>query len=328
MFAATALAGPLLAGNTVVIKPSEATSLSALRLAELVRDLFPPGVVNIVTGLGTETGDRLVRHPEVRRIAFTGSVEVGRGIQRAAAEVAVKVVSLELGGKNPLIVFPDADLDAAVEGALRGMNLTWQGQSCGSTSRLFIHRSIRERFLVRLGERMNALVVGDPRMESSDVGAVVSLRQFDRIDNYIQGAIESEGARLWAGGPPDPSARNRGLFVRPTLVELPFDSVTPAAREEIFGPVLVAMPFSEYEEVVEKANSLGYGLTASVWTKDLSIALRASRDLEAGYVWVNWSSTHVLGTAFGGVKDSGVGREEDIEEIYSYSTSKNVYVRF
>jgi len=309
------------------LKPSEHTSLSALRLGELAAGILPAGVLNVVTGLGNEAGDALVAHPEVRRLAFIGSVDVGRAIQQRAAESAVKTVTLELGGKNPLVVFPDADIDAAVAGALRGMNFTWQGQSCGSTSRLLVHRSLHADFVAALAERIGALRSGPPEDEESETGAIVHRRQYEKVLAYVE-LGKSEGARVVAGGgPPDDPALAGGMYLRPTL----FDEVTPdmrLAREEIFGPVLAAMPFDRYEDAVAVANGLSYGLTAAVFTRDLTTAHRFARDVEAGYVWVNDSSSHFPGVPFGGFKDSGVGREEDIEELYSYSQTKNVHVNF
>jgi acyl-CoA reductase-like NAD-dependent aldehyde dehydrogenase len=321
MFAASKLAAPLVAGNTVILKPSQHTSLSALRLGELAAEIFPPGVVSILSGIGGVAGSRLVEHPTVTRIAFTGGTAVGLGIQRAAAESAVKVVTLALGGKNPIIVFPDADLEAAIAGVVRGMNFTWQGQSCGSTSRLYVHRSIYEDFVAKLGGDIGALRVGDPLDESTDVGAVVSRAQYENVTGYIRQGISSK-ARLVVGG--IPAGGTRGFFVTPTLFAIEDGDEPPLATDEIFGPVLVAAPFDSYGDVIDKANRLRYGLTASVWTRDLDTAMRATRDLEAGYVWVNWSSTHIPGTPFGGMKDSGLGREEGLEELYGYTQSKNV----
>jgi acyl-CoA reductase-like NAD-dependent aldehyde dehydrogenase len=329
MFAAARLAAPLLAGNTVVLKPSEATSLSALRLGELVRDVVPAGVLNVVTGDGGVVGDHLVRHPDVPRIAFTGGVDVGRQVQRSAAEAAVKTVTLELGGKNPLVVFPDADVDEAVAGAMRGMNFTFQGQSCGSTSRLFVHASLFEEVVGRVSTAMDALVVGDPRSTTTDVGAVTTPGQFEKVQRYLRVTAESGDAVRRAGRQPlTGAAAGPGLFVRPTLFTVPMDTDLPVAREEIFGAVLVAFPFDTYDEVIAACNALPLGLTASVYTRDLATALRAARDLECGYVWVNGSSSHIPGTAFGGTKNSGVGREEGIEELYGYTQPKNVHIRF
>jgi betaine-aldehyde dehydrogenase len=325
MFATAKIAAPLIAGNTVVLKPSEHTSLSILALVDDLREIFPPGVVNVVTGLGGEAGDALVAHPRVRRLAFTGHADTGRAIQRRAAEVAVKTVTLELGGKNPIVIFPDADLQAAVDGALRGMNFTWQGQSCGSTSRLIVHESIHTAFVEALAERIEGLRSGMPDREETDTGAIVNRQQLEKVRGYIEVGKE-EGARLvTGGGPPDDPELARGNFIRPTL----FDDVRPdgrLAQEEIFGPVLAAMTFSDYDDALRIANGVRFGLTASVFTGDLRTAHRFARDVEAGYVWVNDSSRHFTGTPFGGFKDSGVGREEDVEEILSYTQVKNVNV--
>jgi betaine-aldehyde dehydrogenase len=327
MFAAGKVAAPLVAGNTVVIKPSEHTSLSALRFGELAAEVLPPGALSVITGLGEEAGDALVTHPEVRRLAFIGSVEIGRAIQRRAAEHVVKTVTLELGGKNPLVILPDADLDAAVAGAMRGMNFTWQGQSCGSTSRLFVHRSLHAELIARLAARLDAMRSGAPDDEATETGAIVHRRQFEKVLSYLE-LGRQEGLRTVAGGGAvEHSGLEGGMFIRPTL----FDDVPPSSRlfrEEIFGPVLVATPFDSYEEVIAIANDTSYGLTASVFTNDLRLAHRFARDVEAGFVWINDVSRHFPGVPFGGFKDSGVGREESYDELASYSQVKNVNVNF
>ncbi|MFF7216867.1 aldehyde dehydrogenase family protein [Streptomyces sp. NPDC008238] len=325
LFAAARIAAPLLAGNTVVLKPAEATPLSALRLGELAAGIVPPGVLNVVPGLGPEAGERLVTHPDVPRIAFTGSSATGRRVQARAASGAVKTVTLELGGKNPLIVFADADVHAAVDGAMAGMNFTWQGQSCGSTSRLLVHRSLYEAVVTEVGRRMDALRLGDPADPATDIGPLVSAEHYRKVTSYIRAGLSDPALRLVAGG----SALHRpGYYVRPTLFAAPAGPSGPLFQEEIFGPVLVAAPFDSYDQAIAEANALPYGLTASVWTTDLHTALAAARDLRAGYVWVNASSSHLPGAAFGGVKNSGVGREEGMQELESYTQPKNVYVRF
>jgi betaine-aldehyde dehydrogenase len=329
MFAASRIAAPLVAGNTVVLKPSEHTSLSALRLGELVANMVPPGVVNVVTGLGGTVGDRLVRHPEIRRVAFTGAAETGRAIQRAAAEVAVKTVTLELGGKNPLIVFPDADVDAAIDGAVRGLNVTWQGQSCGSTSRLFVHRSCFGRVVDGVARAFDRLVIGDPFDERTDIGALTYPAHHQKVLRYLDQGLSEPRARLVTGGRIEPDRFRAGLYIRPTLFALDDGGDDlPIAQDEIFGPILVASPFDDEAEVVARANALPLGLTASVWTRDLGVALRMATGLEAGYVWVNWASTHIPGAPFGGVKDSGIGRDEGIEELVGFTQAKNVYIRY
>ncbi|MFZ0041999.1 MAG: aldehyde dehydrogenase family protein [Solirubrobacteraceae bacterium] len=327
MFAASKSAAPLIAGNTVILKPSEHTSMSTIRLAELADDVLPKGVFNVITGTGMEAGDPLVTHPGVRRIAFTGSAEIGRSIQQRAATHVVKTVSLELGGKNPLVVMPDADLEIAVAGAVRGMNFTWQGQSCGSTSRLIVQESRRDEFVERLAARMESLHSGPPDEEATDTGAVVHRGQYDKVLSYLQ-IGRDEGARVVAGGgPPEDKSLSSGMFVRPTL----FTDVAPDSRlaqEEIFGPVLAVIAYDTYEDAIEIANGIQYGLTASIFTGDLRTAHRFARDVQAGYVWVNDSSRHFPGVPFGGFKDSGVGREESFDELVSYTQVKNVNINF
>ncbi|MDR3470672.1 MAG: aldehyde dehydrogenase family protein [Devosia sp.] len=325
MFAVTKIAAPLIAGNTVILKPSEHTSLSILALVDDLIRIFPPGVVNVVTGYGNDVGDAIVAHPAVRRLAFIGHNLTGRAIQRRAAEVAVKTVTLELGGKNPIVIFPDADLDAAVEGALRGMNFTWQGQSCGSTSRLLVHRDLHDSFVARLAERMASLRSGLPDRAETETGAIVHKAQYDKVRSYIELGREEGGRVVTGGGAPEDPGLADGHFIRPTL----FDNVRPDSRlaqEEIFGPVLAAMPFGDYDDALRIANGIQNGLTASVFTRDLGIAHRFARDVEAGFVWVNDSSKHFLGVPYGGVKESGVGREEDLGEVLSYTQLKNVNI--
>jgi acyl-CoA reductase-like NAD-dependent aldehyde dehydrogenase len=327
LFATMKIGAPLVAGNTVVLKPSEQTSLSALVLAEELARIFPPGVVNVVTGYGAEAGDAIVAHPHVPRLAFIGLAETGRAIQARAAGVAVKTVTLECGGKNPIVVFPDADLGAALEGVVRGMNFSFQGQSCGSTSRLIVHEDIHESFVGALAERIDGLRVGLPADDATQVGALVSEAQLDKVSGYVE-LGKAEGATLVTGGNrPEAAELADGFFIRPAL----FDHVDPRmrlAQEEIFGPVLAVMPFRERTDALAIANDERFGLTASVYTSDLRTAHAFARDVEAGFVWVNDSGRHFLGTPFGGFKESGLGREEDTEELYSYTQTKNVNVLF
>lgn len=324
MFAAAHLAAPLMAGNAVVVKTPETSPLTGAILGELCREVLPRGLVNIVHGHGHPVGDALVRHPLVRRIGFTGSVATGLAIQRAAAESAVKHVTLELGGKNPFIVFPDADLDRVVEMAVAGMNFSWAGQSCGSTSRLLLHDSVHDEVVERVASRLAALRLGDPLDPASEMGPVNSARQYERVMGFIDSA-KAEGARLVAGGhrPPGPVFA-RGYWIEPTL----FADVRPSmrvAREEIFGPVMCALRFASEEEAITLANDSDYGLTAAVWTRDLPRSLRLMRALAAGTVWINTAGQHFVGTPFGGWKDSGLGGEECLEELFSYSQTKAVH---
>lgn len=325
MFAAAHLAAPLMAGNAVVVKTPETSPLSGSVLGELVRDTLPRGLVNIVHGYGAPAGDALVRHPLVRRIGFTGSVATGLAIQRAAAESAVKHVSLELGGKNPFIVFPDADLDRVVEMAVAGMNFSWAGQSCGSTSRLLLHADIHDEIVERVAERMRALRVGDPLDPASEMGPVNSSKQSERMQGFIAEAA-AQGARLVTGGTrPSGTMFAQGYWLEPTL----YADVTQemrVVREEIFGPIVCAQRWHRESEVIELANDSPYGLTAAVWTRDLATGLRMTRAIEAGTVWLNTAGQHFVGAPFGGWKDSGLGGEECLEELYSYSRLKAVHV--
>lgn len=324
-FAASRMAAPLTAGNTIVVKPSEQSPLSATLLARICQNALPAGVVNIVTGLGASAGDALVRHPDVKRLAFIGSVRTGLAIQRSAAEVAVKHVSLELGGKNPMIIFPDADVDKALAAAVAGMNFAWQGQSCGSVSRVFVHTSLYDRAVETIGNQVGALRVGDPLSEASDMGPINSAAQYEKVLSYIASA-KDEGARLVTGGQrPDGPEFERGFWVRPTV----FADVTPEMkifREEIFGPVMSVIPWSDADELIAMANSVEYGLTAAIWTNDLNSAFQTAQRVRSGYVWINGVSTHYLGCGFGGFKNSGTGREEGIAELLSYTESKFVHL--
>ena len=324
-FAITALAGPLMAGNSVVIKTPDQSPLSASILGEVCRAVLPPGVVNILSGTGAQTGDALVRHPRVRRIAFTGSVPTGLAIQRAAAEVCVKHISLELGGKNPMVVFPDVDLDKAADAAVAGMNFAWAGQSCGSTSRLMLHESIHDAVLERIDARVAALRLGDPLDPASQMGPVNSRRHFERVQHYARAGRE-DGALLVAGGKRPAGAEfERGYWIEPTV----FSNVTMdmrIAREEIFGPILSVLRWRHVDQVAAMANATEYGLTAAIWTQDLQAALNLGRRIDCGYIWINGSSSHHKGTPFGGTRNSGIGREECLDELLSYTQTKAFHI--
>ncbi len=323
-FAASRLASAIIPGNTILIKPCEQSPLSACLLGEIVNDILPPGVVNIVTG-GPETGDAIVRHPRIKRIAFIGSAATGMAIQRSAAEVAVKHVSLELGGKNPMIICPDADLDAASVAAVRGMNFAWQGQSCGSTSRLMLHEDVYDIVLPRVLDRIGKMRAGDPLDPASSMGPMNSRAQYDKTMRYIDIA-RSEGATLLAGGKrPEGPQFEKGYWVEPTV----FADVTMdmrIAREEVFGPVLSVLRWRDLDEVIAMANAVDYGLTASIWTRNLDLALKLVRSVEAGYVWVNGTGTHFRNVPHGGFKNSGTGREEGLDELLSYTEVKAVNI--
>jgi 2-formylbenzoate dehydrogenase len=321
-FAAGKVAAPLVAGNTVVLKPADQTPLSALRFVELATEVLPPGVLNVVTG--RTAGQALVAHPSVRRLAFIGSDAVGRAIQRGGADVGVKDVTLELGGKNAMIVLPDADLARAAIGAVNGMNFVGStGQSCGSNSRILAHQEIAEELTDRIVERLEGLRIGSPLQDETEVGPLISDAQRTRTEDFVAIA-KDEGARLRAGGT-RPQGFDRGYFYMPTV----FSDVAPRSRlgqEEVFGPVLSVMEVTDVDHALGLANDVEFGLTASIWTEDLRTAHRVARDLDAGYVWVNGSGRHFWGVPFGGTKSSGVGREEGLEELLSFTQTKAVHV--
>lgn len=325
LFVASKLAAPVVAGNAVIMKPSEHTSLSALAIADEIAEIFPKGLVSILTGYGREVGDAIVTHPEIRRISFIGDATTGRNVQARAASVAVKSITMELGGKNPVVIFPDADLDLALDGVVKGMAFTWQGQSCGSTSRLLVHEDQHDEFVGRLRERIASLRPGLPEDDTSDTGAIVNESQLEKVLRYVQIGRE-DGAELIAGGDRvlDGGLGN-GFFVRPAL----FDRVAPDSRlaqTEIFGPVLAVLTYRGYDEAIRLANGIQLGLTASAYTQDLATAHRFARDVECGYVWINDTATHFAGASFGGTKESGLGREADLDEVRSYTQHKNVNI--
>ena len=319
-FAASRIAPAIITGNTMVIKPSEQSPLSASILAQLCAEILPPGVVNIVTG-GRGTGEALVRHPKVKRIAFIGSAASGMAIQKAAAEASVKHVTLELGGKNPLVAFPDADIEKIAAAAVNGMNFGWQGQSCGSMSRILLHEDIYDRVLALILERVRRIKIGHPLAPDTNMGPINNFAQYQKVMCYIAIGKE-EGATLLLGGKrPSGAEFEKGFWIEPTV----FGDVRMSmriAREEIFGPVMSILRFRDEAEAIEMANAIDLGLTASVWTQDISRALRVSQAIDAGYVWVNGVGTHFRGVPYGGFKNSGVGREEGLGELLSYTEEK------
>jgi acyl-CoA reductase-like NAD-dependent aldehyde dehydrogenase len=322
-FAAGKVAAPLAAGNTVVLKPGEQTSLSALELARIAADVLPAGVLNVVTGRGPTAGAALVAHPDVPRIAFTGSVPTGRAVLRAAAD-AVKHVTLELGGKNPIIIFPDVDVVRAANAAVAGMNIArCTGQSCGSTSRLFVHADIAKPFLDALVTRLALLRVGDPMDEHTQVGPLAFRAHHERVLGYLETA-RREGATIAYGGG-RPARMTRGFFVEPTVLTDLDDEMT-VVREEVFGPVMSVLTWRDVDEVVRRANATPFGLTANVWTNDVTAAHRTAAALQAGYVYVNGTGRRPIGTPFGGWKRSGLGKENCLEELMSYTREKTVTV--
>ncbi|MCI5109457.1 MAG: aldehyde dehydrogenase family protein [Marivita sp.] len=322
MFAAAKIAAPLAAGNAVILKPSEETPLAALRMAELIGDLFPEGLLSVLTG-GADLGAAICAHPGIAAVGLIGSVQTGRAVLRGGADT-LKRTQLELGGKNALVICEDADLDRAIAGAVKGMNLGWTaGQSCGSTSRLLVHEAHYERVVAEVATAFDKVLLGDPTLETTEMGALSTQGQYDKTRGFIQRA-EAAGARIAAGGLRG-DIPDRGYFVRPTLI-CDVDPDFEIAREEVFGPVLTVLKWRDEDAMIDIVNGLDVGLTASVWTRDLDRALRLTRRIQAGYVWVNDASDHYLGAPFGGVKQSGLGREECLEEMLAYTEAKTVTV--
>lgn len=322
MFAVKKIAPAIIAGNGIVIKPSEQTPLSALYVGRLIEeaDVFPDGLVNVITGRGI-TGAELVQHSAIGLITMVGSVQTGKTIMKDAATNLTPVI-LELGGKNPNIVFPDADLEEAAQGAISGMALSWQGQSCGSGSRLLVHENIYHEIVSRVVDGFNKVNVGDPFDASSTMGSIVSKAQFDSVIEYIETAKE-EGATLLTGGEVIDDY-DAGYFVEPTVFEVKPDMTI--AQEEIFGPVLSVLKWSDYDEMLSIANGVDQGLTASLWTNDLRTAHCTSNALEVGYVWVNQIGPHYLGAPYGGFKESGIGKTGSIEELLDHTRVKNINI--
>lgn len=316
------IAPALAAGCTVVLKPAEQSPLSAIAIAGLIQEAgIPDGVINIVSGYGPEAGAALVRHPAVRGITFTGSVETGKIIMAEAAQ-GIKPVVLELGGKNPMLVFPDADLERAVADAMEGIFGNC-GQVCSSISRLVLHRAIKDEFLGRLIEKASRLRLG-PGMEDPDVGPLVSAEQYSRVLSHIQAAMV-EGARCRLGGR-RPVAMERGYFVEPTILDL-VEPQMRVAQEEIFGPVAAALEFETEDQAVQIANGVSFGLVAGIYTRDISRAFSLARRIQAGSVWINGWYLGGVQAPIGGYKESGIGRERGLAGIHNYLQTKNIAIR-
>lgn len=325
MFTGCKLAAPLAMGNTVVIKTPEQAPLSALRLMELIGGIFPPGVLNVLSG-GVECGRTMASHPLVKKITLVGSLPTGRAIQREAAET-LKLTTFELGGKNALIAYPDTDLDRLVDGVVRGMNWSWCGQSCGSTSRVFLHESHHDAVLARVKEKVEkSFRPGNPIDPATTMGALVSKVAQERVLGYIE-AGKKEGARLVTGGKvPSTEDTKGGFFVEPTIFAGVKQNMR-IAREEIFGPVMSVLKWSDEEEMLEQVNSVEYGLSASIYTSNIRTMQTTVRRVQSGYVWVNTVGTHYMGMPFGGYKQSGIGREECFEELLEMTQCKAVHVK-
>jgi acyl-CoA reductase-like NAD-dependent aldehyde dehydrogenase len=326
LLGALKIAPALCAGNTMVLKTAEDAPLGVLLVAEVCQQFLPPGVLNVLTGTGEECGGPLAQHPGIRKLSFTGSTEVGKIIMRAAADRIVPV-SLELGGKSPSIVYSDADEDWVVDGVIAGMRFTRQSQSCTAGSRLFLHADIFDSFLDKLSRKVQALTLGDPLNEASDIGSIINEKQFRKVCGYVDEGLKRQDARLVFGGlPPTEGPLSEGYFALPTVFA-DTSNDWRLAREEIFGPVLVAIPWRDETEAIRMANDSHYGLAAYVWTHEIGSALRAAHAIESGWVQVNQGLGQQPGHSYGGYKQSGIGREFSLEGMLdSFTQRKNVTV--
>jgi aldehyde dehydrogenase (NAD+) len=315
------VAPALVAGNTVVVKSAEEAPLAVLRICELMNRVLPPGCFNMLSGFGPECGGPLVAHPLVRKVTFTGSVEVGRIVSKAAAEKLVPV-TLELGGKSPMIVFADCDFEKTVLGAITSMRFTRQGQSCTAASRIYVERPIFDRFVDALAAKVDAMVMGDPLDEATDIGTIISKDQFAKVSGFIEEGLATAGAtgRACSAMPADP-AMKKGLFIRPYIFSnLPDDS--RLVQQEIFGPVTCVFPFDDPEAALTAANGTEYGLAASLWTNNLRVGLDLAHRLEAGLVQINQNLVVQANLSYGGVKSSGLGKEASLESMLEHFMHK------
>lgn len=323
LMAAWKLAPVLAAGCTTVLKPSSHTSLSILELMRLIEGILPDGVINVITGSGSKSGQYLLDHPGLQKLAFTGSTEVGRGVYKAAMEKMIPA-TLELGGKSANIFFEDCKWDMAMDGAQLGI-LFNQGQVCCAGSRIFVQESIYDKFIHDLAERFNRVKVGLPWNEDTQMGSQIYKQQVDQILEYVK-IGQSEGAKLICGGEKImDDGLDKGNFVRPTI----FADVTNdmrIAQEEIFGPVVCILKFKNEEDVIAMANDSEYGLGGAVWTRDINRAIRVSRGIETGRMWVNTYNAIPAGAPFGGYKMSGIGRETDKMILQHYTQTKNIFI--
>jgi len=321
LMASWKVAPALAAGNCTVLKPAEQTPLSVLKLAELITEIVPDGVINIVTGYGEEAGEPLVKHPNVRKIAFTGSAAAGQAVmQNAAANITD--ITLELGGKSPIVVFPDADIDEAVDTVIDAIFYN-TGECCEAGSRLFVHDDVAEPFFDRLVNATESLTLGDPLDATTDIGPKISNEQTEETVRYLEQARKAGATFLTGGGRPTEDTFSTGCFVSPTVIT-DIDHGHEAVQEEIFGPVLEAVRWTDYDQMIEKVNDVKYGLAGGVLTADIDKANRAARDIEAGYIWINTYHVMPAGLPFGGYKQSGIGREVGLETLEHYSQTKTI----
>jgi acyl-CoA reductase-like NAD-dependent aldehyde dehydrogenase len=315
------VAPALVAGNAVVVKSAEEAPLAVLRICELMNRVLPPGVFSILSGFGPECGGPLIAHPAVRKVTFTGSVETGKIVARAAADKLIPA-TLELGGKSPMIVFADCDFEKTVAGALTSMRFTRQGQSCTAASRIYVERPLFDRFVTAMKDAVDRMVMGDPLDEKTDIGTIVSEGQLEKVRGFIEEGRATPGAtaHVCSALPADPALR-KGLFIQPVIFTgLGRDS--RLVREEIFGPVTVIAAFDDAEAVLAEANDSEYGLAASLWTNNLKVGLDLAHRLEAGLVQINQNLVVQANLSYGGVKNSGLGKEASLEAMLEHFTHK------
>ncbi|HUZ72096.1 MAG TPA: aldehyde dehydrogenase family protein [Stellaceae bacterium] len=319
------IAPAMVAGNAVVVKSAEEAPLAVLRACQVMNQVLPPGVLNILSGDGPGCGAPLVAHKGVGKVTFTGSVETGKMVYRSAAEKLIPV-TLELGGKSPMIVMGDADLDKAIDGAVIGMRFTRQGQSCTAASRIFVEDGIHDAFVARLKAKVDAMKMGDPLDEATDIGTIISRQQYDKVQSYIRLGEAAPGARtLRCSAMPSDRRLEAGYFVQPVI----FTGIANdhrLAREEIFGPVTCVIAFKDYEDAIAQANDTEYGLAATIWTRDLKTALDATQRLEAGLVQVNQNMVVQANMSYGGIKQSGLGKEASLEAMLEHFTQKKTII--
>ncbi|GAA0297034.1 aldehyde dehydrogenase family protein [Halarchaeum salinum] len=323
LMASWKLAPALAAGNAVVLKPAEETPLTVLKLLEATGDVVPDGIVNVVPGLGPDAGAPLASHDGIRKLAFTGSTAVGSEVMKSAAD-NITDITLELGGKSPLVVFPDADLDQAVETTVTSIFFN-TGECCCAGSRLFVHEDIADEFLDRLAAAAEDLTVDDPLLDSTDLGPKVTEEQVENTMSYIEEARASGASFVTGGNRPDDDALAEGCFVTPTLID-DLNHDNRAVQEEIFGPVQEVFTWNDYDEMIELANDVDYGLAGGIITESLQNAYRCAKDIEAGNLWVNTYNDFPAGQPFGGYKQSGIGRETGQETIEHYTQTKTVNI--
>lgn len=326
MFLGYKVAAPLIAGNAVVIKVPEIAPFTVLKVLDLICHLFPAGLLNAVVGYGNNTGQQLVEHPSICKVSFTGSVESGRTVYQAAAK-NLKQVNLELGGKSPMLILPDCDLETAIQGAVSGIRFTRQAQSCTSSTRIYVPSQMLESFVEGVKDTSAKLVIGDPLDEKTDTGAIISQQQRDRIQQFIDRAIERDGLEpIVVGELPATDGLKNGAFMQPHLfINPPHDS--EVVQKEIFGPVMCIFSYDDLDELVQRANDVEYGLSASIWGKDISKCLHMSRQMDVGFAQINQNAVMLPGLSYAGTKSSGFGSESSLESmITSFTREKTTII--